>query len=292
MQVAEPDTESSRPHRLFWWKEALIVTAFYLVYSTHAEPVRLQPHRGRRRARPRVQQRHASDRLGARHRHLPRGVDPGLVPAAPHVLAVLEHVLRRRPLRRHPRRVHRAVRPAPGGLPAAPQHARGHDRARDRRLRVLPVDAAATARRAVPGAGAAAARSRSAARASRPTCAARTGSASSTRLPSTAAHGRSTPRRWRRSRTSTPRCRACTSVGRRGASSRCGRCCADGGAGSPWLLYPIATLFCIVVTGNHYWIDGLGGLLALGIGIVVGFGLHRWNTDRLDRRASGTADRL
>jgi hypothetical protein len=45
-------------------------------------------------------------------------------------------------------------------------------------------------------------------------------------------------------------------------------------------------LFCIVVTGNHYWIDGVGGLLALGIGIVVGFGLHRWNSDRLDRRAA------
>jgi membrane-associated phospholipid phosphatase len=56
-----------------------------------------------------------------------------------------------------------------------------------------------------------------------------------------------------------------------------------------WLLYPAATLFCIVVTGNHYWIDGLGGLLALGIGIVVGFGLHRWNTDRLDRRAMASA---
>jgi len=53
-----------------------------------------------------------------------------------------------------------------------------------------------------------------------------------------------------------------------------------------WLMYPIATLFCIVVTGNHYWIDGLGGLAALGIGIVAGFGLHRWNTDRLDRRAA------
>ena len=30
MQLAEPDTESSRPHRLYWWKEALFVTAFYL----------------------------------------------------------------------------------------------------------------------------------------------------------------------------------------------------------------------------------------------------------------------
>ncbi len=92
--------------------------------------------------------------VGARDRHVPRGVDPGLVPAAPHVLAVLEHVLRRRPLRRHARRVHRAVHPAPAGLPAAPQHARGDDRGRDRRLRVLPADAAATPRRAVPGAGA------------------------------------------------------------------------------------------------------------------------------------------
>ncbi|MGH9134903.1 MAG: phosphatase PAP2 family protein [Ilumatobacteraceae bacterium] len=53
-----------------------------------------------------------------------------------------------------------------------------------------------------------------------------------------------------------------------------------------WLLYPFATLFCIIVTGNHYWIDGVGGLLALGIGISVGFGLHRWNQDRLDRRAA------
>jgi membrane-associated phospholipid phosphatase len=56
-----------------------------------------------------------------------------------------------------------------------------------------------------------------------------------------------------------------------------------------WLMYPIATLFCIVVTGNHYWMDGLGGLFALGIGIVVGFGLHRWNTERLDRRATEQA---
>ena len=43
----------------------------------------------------------------------------------------------------------------PAGLPTAPQHARRHDRAGDRRLRVLPVDAAAPARRAMPRAGAA-----------------------------------------------------------------------------------------------------------------------------------------
>jgi hypothetical protein len=51
-----------------------------------------------------------------------------------------------------------------------------------------------------------------------------------------------------------------------------------------WLLYPAATLFGVVVTANHYWIDGLGGLLVALIGLLAGFGLHRWNTARLDRR--------
>jgi hypothetical protein len=36
-----------------------------------------------------------------------------------------------------------------------------------------------------------------------------------------------------------------------------------------WTAYPIATLFCIVVTANHYWIDGIGGLIALGAGFVL-----------------------
>ena len=50
------------------------------------------------------------------------------------------------------------------------------------------------------------------------------------------------------------------------------------------LLYPAATLFCIVVTGNHFWLDGIGGLLTFGVGSLVGWGLHRCNQDRLDRR--------
>ena len=49
------------------------------------------------------------------------------------------------------------------------------------------------------------------------------------------------------------------------------------------VLYPAATLFCIVVTGNHYWIDGVGGLVALGLGSMIGWSLHRLNQDRLDR---------
>jgi membrane-associated phospholipid phosphatase len=50
------------------------------------------------------------------------------------------------------------------------------------------------------------------------------------------------------------------------------------------LLYPLTTLFCIVVTGNHYWIDGVGGLVALGAGFVLGGYMHRWNQDRLNAK--------
>jgi len=50
------------------------------------------------------------------------------------------------------------------------------------------------------------------------------------------------------------------------------------------LLYPVATLFCIVVTANHYWIDGVGGLLVFALGALIGWSIHRWNQDRLDRR--------
>jgi cytochrome bd-type quinol oxidase subunit 2 len=49
-------------------------------------------------------------------------------------------------------------------------------------------------------------------------------------------------------------------------------------------LYPMATMFCIIVTGNHWWIDGVGGLLAFALGTLAGWGLHRWNQNRLDRR--------
>jgi hypothetical protein len=36
-------------------------------------------------------------------------------------------------------------------------------------------------------------------------------------------------------------------------------------------LYPVVTLACIVLTANHYWIDGVGGLLCL----AAGYGLAR-----------------
>jgi len=46
-------------------------------------------------------------------------------------------------------------------------------------------------------------------------------------------------------------------------------------------LHPLATLFCIVVTANHFWLDALGGLVILGGGYLAGRGLARW----WDRRA-------
>jgi membrane-associated phospholipid phosphatase len=51
------------------------------------------------------------------------------------------------------------------------------------------------------------------------------------------------------------------------------------------LVYPATTLFAIVVTANHYWIDGVGGLLVFGVGALIGWSIHRWNQDRLDGKA-------
>jgi hypothetical protein len=42
------------------------------------------------------------------------------------------------------------------------------------------------------------------------------------------------------------------------------------------IAYPIVTLFDIMVTANHYWIDGLGGLACLGIGYLLARVLTSW----------------
>lgn len=39
------------------------------------------------------------------------------------------------------------------------------------------------------------------------------------------------------------------------------------------LLYPLATLFAIVVTANHYLLDAVGGAVVLGLGYLIGSGL-------------------
>jgi len=50
------------------------------------------------------------------------------------------------------------------------------------------------------------------------------------------------------------------------------------------LLYPAFTLLTIVVTGNHFWLDGVGGQLALGFGFVIGWLMHQTNQRFLDRK--------
>ncbi len=50
------------------------------------------------------------------------------------------------------------------------------------------------------------------------------------------------------------------------------------------LLYPLLTFLCIIVTANHYWLDGVGGLVVFSVGSLLGWRLHRWNQERLDRR--------
>ncbi len=50
------------------------------------------------------------------------------------------------------------------------------------------------------------------------------------------------------------------------------------------IAYPVATVFCIMVTGNHFWLDAVGGLAAFGAGFVIGRALTPWTEARLGRR--------
>jgi hypothetical protein len=34
--------------------------------------------------------------------------------------------------------------------------------------------------------------------------------------------------------------------------------------------YPVVTLLTIIVTGNHYWLDAVGGALVVGVGWCLG----------------------
>jgi hypothetical protein len=49
------------------------------------------------------------------------------------------------------------------------------------------------------------------------------------------------------------------------------------------LLYPLATTFSIVVTANHYWLDAVGGALALAIGYGLGVVITNWLAARRRR---------
>ncbi|HWJ97998.1 MAG TPA: phosphatase PAP2 family protein [Acidimicrobiales bacterium] len=52
-----------------------------------------------------------------------------------------------------------------------------------------------------------------------------------------------------------------------------------------WFLYPATTFFCIIVTGNHYWLDAFFGLVALAGGTLTALGFEKLRTRRLARQA-------
>src|SRR5262249_7885816 len=55
------------------------------------------------------------------------------------------------------------------------------------------------------------------------------------------------------------------------------------------VLYPVATVFCIMITGNHYWLDAAGGLVVFSLGRLIGRGLSQWlRSMRQTDTASGT----
>lgn len=61
------------------------------------------------------------------------------------------------------------------------------------------------------------------------------------------------------------------------------------------LLHPATTMFCIMVTGNHFWIDGLGGVLAFAVAYFIGTEIHYFNHRRLlvqSSRDQSTRDQL
>ena len=216
-----------RPHRVYWWKEALIVVAFYLALLVDEEPVRLQRRRpggdAGFEAFHNAERRHP---LRALHRAVPRGDAAAAVPAVPafiqfwntyygtaHFVVTLAVFIL-------------LFLEAPGGVPGVAQQPGDHDRPGHRRLRPVPADAAAPARRAVR-------RVRRGLHRERPAAGGR-----HVRVRRHAGRVRRAVvvrlrRRWPTSPTSTRRCRACTSAGRRGAPWRCGRCCAGAGNGSP-----------------------------------------------------------
>ena len=57
-----------------------------------------------------------------------------------------------------------------------------------------------------------------------------------------------------------------------------------------WFLYPAATTFCILVTGNHYWLDAAFGGLALAGGFAIAVGVDRLLARRRARMSASEPD--
>jgi hypothetical protein len=49
-------------------------------------------------------------------------------------------------------------------------------------------------------------------------------------------------------------------------------------------LYPVATIFCIIVTANHYFADVIAGLVLLGVSYLVARAISTWSDHRYARR--------
>lgn len=55
------------------------------------------------------------------------------------------------------------------------------------------------------------------------------------------------------------------------------------------VLYPVATVFCIMITGNHYWLDAVGGVVAFGGGYLIARATTAWTEARLRRREAAAS---
>ena len=42
-----------------------------------------------------------------------------------------------------------------------------------------------------------------------------------------------------------------------------------------WVAYPAFTVFAVIVTANHFWIDAVGGAAGLGVGYAAGTSLAK-----------------
>jgi membrane-associated phospholipid phosphatase len=54
---------------------------------------------------------------------------------------------------------------------------------------------------------------------------------------------------------------------------------------TPWAkramaIYPLLTLFAVVVTANHYFLDAVGGAVVLAAGFLLARSLTHWTHDR------------
>ena len=123
MQVVEPITAPEREHRVYWWKEAIIVAVFYAVYSWTRNQFGSNkiagdgiPDQAFTNA---VRVIRVETALNLFHEET---IQAWFLPVQV-VHPVLEHVVRDDALHRHARRVRAAVPQTARRVPAMAQHA-------------------------------------------------------------------------------------------------------------------------------------------------------------------------